>query len=108
MALGPIKRSAVKLAPDDEVVTGLHVAEGLETALAVWQRGLHPVWALGSAGAIKGFPIVGGIGCLTICADHDHPGLAAAQECAERWAAANREVYIRWPACLGRDFADKG
>ena len=34
LALGPTKNGAVKLSADDEVSTGLHIGEGVETVLA--------------------------------------------------------------------------
>ena len=51
--------------------------------------------------------MLAGIEALTIFADHDHAGLAAAQACAERWQAAGCEAFIRWPKGLGRDYADE-
>jgi hypothetical protein len=50
--LGPVGGAAVKLDPDDAVLKGLHVGEGVETCMAARQLGLRPTWALGSAGAI--------------------------------------------------------
>jgi hypothetical protein len=104
---GPVGGAVIKLTEDADVTHGLHLAEGLETALAAMQRNAwRPMWCIGSADAMKKFPLLGGIECLTLAADHDAPGLAAAQACAERWAKAGREVFIRWPHGLGRDFAD--
>jgi hypothetical protein len=51
---------------------------------------------LGIAEAIARFPILPGI-ALTIFADAGEAGAKAAQQCAERWAAAGREVAI-WTA----------
>jgi hypothetical protein len=103
--LGPVAGAAIKLDHDESVEQGLFIAEGLETALACRQRDWRPMWCLGSEGGIRRLPPLSGL-CLTIAADHDSAGLSAAQACAERWAAAGNEVFIRWPAGLGRDFAD--
>jgi len=69
--------------------------------------GWHPVWALGSAGAIEEFPALPGIESLTIFADNDARGRGAALLCAERWRAAGMEVLVRlsaakdWNAAIG-------
>jgi putative DNA primase/helicase len=88
----------IRLMPDDEVTTGLGIAEGIETALAVMQRaGWAPVWAATSAGAIRGFPVLPGIEALTVFADMDGPGLEAARACCRAWAAAGREARLLAP-----------
>ncbi len=69
--LGPVGGAAVKLDPDENVLTGLHVGEGVETCLAARQFGLRPAWALGSKGAIRDFPVLSGIEALTIFAEPD-------------------------------------
>jgi hypothetical protein len=115
LALGSTKDGAVKLTDDAEVSTGLHIAEGLETTLAGMMppRWYRPAWALLSAGTIGSFPVLAGIECLTILVDHDRwdkhgrrAGEAAARECAERWAAAGREVIGKIPTREGWDIAD--
>jgi putative DNA primase/helicase len=104
--LGPVTGAAIKL--DANVTAGLHLAEGLETALAARSRQhWRPMWCTGAAGFIARFPVLAGIECLTIAADHDHAGLGAAQACAERWQATGCEVFIRWPKGLGHDYADE-
>jgi putative DNA primase/helicase len=55
--------------------------------------GLRPSWALGSAGAIAGFPVLSGVECLSLLREHDAANKGAADACAARWAAAGREVY---------------
>lgn len=97
MMLGDARDAAIKLNPDDQVTTGLGVCEGIETGLALIGRGWHPIWALASAGGIARFPVLDGIECLTIFADQDEPGLAAARTCADRWAFAGKEVRICTP-----------
>jgi hypothetical protein len=51
--LGPIDGTACKLSPDEDVEHGLHVAEGIETAIAGMMLGFAPMWALGSSGASR-------------------------------------------------------
>ncbi len=88
----------VRLVPDVEVTTGLGLAEGVETTLAVMQRGgWRPVWAATSAGAIRRFPVLAGIEALTVFADADGPGMDAARECCRRWAEACSEARILVP-----------
>jgi putative DNA primase/helicase len=97
----------IRLSADTEVTTGLGLAEGIETALAILQTGWSPVWAAGNAGAISAFPVLPGIEALTIFADHDANGVGtrAARACAERWVAAGREVVVRTPPA-GLDWND--
>jgi len=112
--LGPIAGTACKLTPDQDVTLGLHIAEGIETALASMMLGFQPMWALGSAGAISFFPVLAGIECLTIVIDHDlanpetgrTPGQDAAEECSERWSGAGVEVIHVQPDVPGEDMAD--
>ncbi|HEV7253077.1 MAG TPA: toprim domain-containing protein [Mesorhizobium sp.] len=108
--LGSSRSACVKLSSDEDVSTGLHVAEGIETALACMAMGFRPMWAMLSAGAISTLPTLPGIEALTIFADHDEnvTGLAAARACARRWAAAGAEVAIRTPPQPDSDWADRG
>jgi hypothetical protein len=120
LSLGPTGGGVIRLSPDDEVTTGLVIGEGLETVLAAMTRiehrgtQLRPAWACGSAGAMRTFPVLAGIEALTILVDADHldcrrgvyPGQDAARGCAERWAAAYREVTLLTPRDLGVDFND--
>jgi putative DNA primase/helicase len=88
----------IRLAPDEDATTGLGLAEGIETALAVMQRGRwSPVWAATSAGAMDRFPVLPGIEALTIFADADGAGIKAARECGRRWATAGREARLLAP-----------
>ncbi len=102
MALGPCRGGAVRLAP---AIDALLVAEGIETALAALQATAQPTWAsLGTSG-LKALDLPAGIRRVTILADGDAPGEAAARAAAERWTREGREVRIaRAPA--GLDFAD--
>lgn len=98
MMLGPA--GIIRLVPDDEVTTGLGIAEGIETALAIMRHaGWSPVWACGSAGMIAKFPVLAGIETLTIFPDLDDAGtgMRAAQDCADRWRRAGKELVICRP-----------
>jgi hypothetical protein len=95
----------IRLSADDDVLCGLHLAEGIETGLASYQLGLRPVWALGSAGAISAFPVLSGVECLTILAEHDEASAKAVQACGTRWHTAGREVLINRPIG-GKDLND--
>jgi hypothetical protein len=103
--LGPVGGCAVKLDADEEVTHGLHVAEGVETAMAARQLGLRPTWALGSAGAVAAFPVLSGIESLTLLAEHDDTSAKAVEACAARWHEAGREVIINEPID-GKDLND--
>jgi len=94
--LGRARRAAIKLDADGDVTTGLIIGEGVETCLTARQAGLRPVWALGSAGAIAAFPVLAGVEAITILAEHDNTGTnrRAAEQCAGRYLAAGREVWI--------------
>jgi hypothetical protein len=103
--LGPVGGAAIKIDADDAVTNGLHIAEGVETALAARQLGPKPTWALGSAGAIAAFPVLGGVKCLTLLKEHDDASERAVEACASRWHAAGLEVLINEPIG-GKDLND--
>jgi len=90
--LGPVGGCAIKLDSDDAVLGGLHVCEGIESAMAARLLRYRPCWALGSKGAIGAFPVLAGIECLTILAEGDAE--REAQACAARWHEAGREVFL--------------
>jgi hypothetical protein len=97
----------IRLTPDEDVLGGLHIAEGLETALTGMSKGLRPMWATGSTSIMARFPVVSGIETLTIVTDNDDNGAGqrACEECAARWHAAGREVFIIEPS-VGKDLND--
>src|SRR6185312_2197269 len=103
--LGPVGGCAIKLDPDEEVLGGLGIGEGLETCMAARQVGLHPVWALGSAGAIAAFPVLAGIAALTLLREHDAANARAADQVTLRCQAEGREVFDAWPN-VGMDVND--
>jgi hypothetical protein len=104
--LGRARGAVVRLSADDEVTGGLAIAEGIETALAT---GFQPIWACLSAGTMSNFPVLAGIEALTVFADNDVSGTgqAAAENCARRWHAADREVTVVLPTETGVDFATR-
>ena len=85
----------IRLSPDDEVVDGLHLCEGLESALAALALGFCPIWAVGSTSQLAGFPVLDGIEFLTVIADNDAAGLKAAREVRQRWADAGRRAVMK-------------
>ena len=103
--LGPVGGAAIKLDPDERVLSGLHVAEGIETALAGRRLGLRPAWALGSAGGLASFPVLPGVESLTLLAENDEASARAVDACAKRWHEAGREVFIN-RATIGKDLND--
>jgi putative DNA primase/helicase len=95
----------IRLWPDCTVTAGLAVAEGIESALAA-AHVFTPVWACIDAGNLSAFPVLPGIECLTVFADHDDAGLKAAHTCARRWANHGREAYVITASEAGLDCAD--
>jgi hypothetical protein len=106
--LGPKAGCAIKLSADEDVAEALTTAEGIETALAGMALNFRPAWALGDAGGLAKFPVLSGVGCLTILVDNDASGTgqAAALECSRRWTSAGREVFRVVPTTVGTDMAD--
>lgn len=100
--LGPSGGGAVRLAKASET---LQVAEGIETALAALQATAQPTWAALSTSGLRTLELPGHVRRVTILADGDDPGEAAAQAAAERWFREGREVRIARPP-RGYDFAD--
>jgi hypothetical protein len=113
-ALGSMAGCVIRLWPDDAVETALVLGEGVETTLAastrIEHRGtlLQPAWAAGSAANMQSFPVLAGVDCLTLLADNDANGVGerAAQECAQRWLAAGKDLELLIPNKAGVDFND--
>jgi putative DNA primase/helicase len=89
----------VRLSLDEDVLGGLHLAEGLETALYAMAKGFRPLWSTGSTSLLTSFPVLNGIECLTVLADRDRneAGERAAKAVAARWREAGREAHILRP-----------
>lgn len=104
-----------RLWADDAVTIGLAIGEGIETTLAASILfGFSPCWAALDAGNLAAFPVLDGIEALTIFADADaadkrgrRAGTHAAQQCADRWVEAQREIITRVPTGTAKnDFCD--
>jgi len=108
MTLGQKTGAAIKVSADENVTMGLAIGEGLETVLSAMQLNFSPAWAVGDANNMRSFPILSGIGCLTIIIDNDEIGTGqrAALECSSRWTQAGREVCRIIPDRRGEDIND--
>ncbi len=97
----------VRLTPDEDVLEGMHIAEGLETSLCAMAMGFRPMWSTGSTVQMASLPPLDGVESLTILADHDANGAGekAAQAAATNWLAAGKETKILMPPMIG-DFND--
>ena len=102
---GRARDAAVMLSAFDEPTMGLVLCEGPETGIAIFQTGLQPIWAVGGAGNLTRFPLLGGVGAMMIAADADEPGQRAAEALAARWRSAGREAVIVAPPA--GDWADR-
>lgn len=104
--LGPKSGGVVKLTPDEDVLQGLAIGEGLETCLTAIMAG-YPTWACLDAGNLAAFPVLAVIDCLNVLADHDLIGIAAAEEVAHRWREAGQEARVLKPAREASDWNDE-
>lgn len=95
----------IRLWPDEVITQGLALAEGIESALSAAHL-FTPVWATVDAGNMASLPVIGGIGSLSIYADHDVAGLAAAHELANRWRSNGRQARVFMPREPGLDAND--
>ena len=95
----------IRLWPDDALTHGLALAEGIESALSA-AHVFTPAWATIDAGNMASLSIIAGIESLTIFADHDAAGLAAAHELAGRWQIAGRKTCVLIPREPGADAND--
>jgi hypothetical protein len=93
----------IRLSEDADVLEGLHIAEGLESAFSAMSKGFRPMWATGSTALMAKFPVLSGIEALTIIADHDANGAGerAAAEVASRWREAGKEARVWRPKSIG-------
>ena len=99
---GPCGGGAVRLAKaNDHVMIG----EGIETTLSAMMASDIPGWAALSVSGMRGLDLPPNIRTVTILADADTNGEAAAVECAERWSREGRKIRIARPPA-GYDFND--
>jgi hypothetical protein len=88
----------VRLVSTADVGTGLSLAVGIETSLALMQGfSWRPAWPATSAGMIRAVPVLAAIEALTIFADSDGAGMTAAEGYTARWGAAESEARICIP-----------
>lgn len=101
-----IKGGAIRLFP---VIDTLAVAEGIETALAVYKRCDLPVWATISAGGMESLVVPAPVREILIFADNDANGVGqkAANALASRMRAEGRQVEIYLPTTTGNDWLDE-
>jgi hypothetical protein len=102
MMFGPCRGGAVRLGQPEGV---LMVGEGIETCLAAMQATGQAAWAALSTSGLRGLDLPPEIRDVTVLADGDDPGEAAAQQCARRWMREGRRVRIARPP-QGMDFND--
>lgn len=101
--LGAAKGCAVMLCtPTNE----LAICEGIETGLSLHALGITNIWCVGSAGAVRCFPVLDHITNLTIYADNDtnNAGAQAAHACMTRWRDAGKSVRAVQPRTIGMDW----
>jgi len=103
--LGIAKNAAIKLDAHSSISTTLTIGEGVETVLSGRMAGLGPVWALGSSGAVRGFPVLTGLTEITILQENDPTSRRDVGVCTRRYLAAGKPVNIIKPN-VGNDLND--
>lgn len=105
MTLGSVRGCAIRLGQPKQ---SLIVCEGLEDGLTLFQElDDHPVWVAGGSSLMSEMAIPNEVRSLTIAADNDTAGHAAAQRAAERHSHGGREVRIMRPSEQFKDFNDE-
>lgn len=104
MILGRKSGGVVRLVADEDISRRLALAEGIETALSAISAG-WPCWAAIDAGNMKSLPVWPATD-LSIIADHDLAGVAAAEELSARWEAAGGNACIIAPPNMKEDWND--
>jgi putative DNA primase/helicase len=102
MMLGPCRGGAVRLAPASDI---LMLGEGIETCLAAMQAKGLPAWAALSAAGLPALELPESVREVTVLADGDAAGEAAAHKAAVRWNREGRRVRVAH-APQGMDFND--
>jgi putative DNA primase/helicase len=103
MTLGPCGGGAVRLAPG---AAKMAIGEGIETSLSFAELSGLPTWAALSTGGLEALLLPDVAQDIIIAADHDTPGLEAANRTAERWTREGRTVRIVCPPTPGGDWND--
>jgi Toprim domain len=86
----------IRLSEYADVLSGLHLAEGLENGLTAMARGFRPLWVTAGKGLLRTFPLLADVQRLTVFADNDPngDGVRAANEVTSRWLQAGRKAYV--------------
>jgi putative DNA primase/helicase len=103
MMLGPCRGGTVRLRSLE--YGSILISEGIETGLAAMRAVDKPVWAALSTSGMKTLGLPPHIKDVTILADGDNPGEAAARDAALRWKREGRRVRVARPP-QGMDFND--
>lgn len=103
--LGGTSGAAVRFGECLEVIA---IAEGIETALSYWQETGTTTWAILSTSGFSNIvlPSVTLTKEVIILADHDDPGLKAAEIAVKGFVRDGRKVYSITPSEKGYDFND--
>jgi putative DNA primase/helicase len=102
-ALGPIAGGAVRLAPN--LAETLVLAEGIETALSVFQATGLSTWATLGTSGLRSVRLPDTVREVIIAIDADEAGELAAQAAARRFIGEGRRVRLARPP-TARDFND--
>lgn len=103
-ASGPLAGACVPLFKPERGPIG--IAEGIESALAAWCASGVPTVAAYSAGNLAAYRWPAGVRRLVIFADHDAPGVEAAETLRKRARAAGLCVSVIPPTEPGFDWCD--
>lgn len=105
--MGPVGGAAIKLESIEGSSRTIVIGEGIETCLSARAAGISPVWATGSADAIKDFPVMPDIDAIGVLGEMVKSGASqrATQAVGDRWHAAGREVHVFLPTA-GKDIND--
>ena len=100
-----VSGGAVRLGED---VDHICVTEGIETALAVYEKTGMTVWAAISSGGMERLQVPDSVTHIDIYGDNDasFAGHKAAYTLAHRMAVAGVRVTVQFPKAVGSDFAD--
>lgn len=104
--LGIAKGAAIKIDRQPGIDGRLTIGEGFETSLASRLADLGPAWALGSAGAVRSFPVVQSVSRLTILAENDVTSRRAVRAVRDRYLKARRPVDVVTPRRGLKDYHD--
>lgn len=105
MMLGRVKSGAVRFAP---AARSLIIAEGIETALSIYQATGTATWAALSACGMEyvEVPPLSITQQITIAADNDEVGMEAANRLYSRLSESGYQIKIISPERIGTDFND--